>query len=610
MTKTLHRAREQFLSDGSLTELYEAAVRPEILRSWQRSKRSGARTDLPTLPFQLETAPETPLTIAAEPVISRLAEQLSGLCAGVLLSDRNARIIRRWASDTAIVDRLDRTCSEVGYSGNEELIGTNGIGTATEERSPRIVVGPEHFADILTAFTCVGVPIRNPLSRRFEGTITLATKMEAASPLLLPFFTGIGLEIEQQLLQQASQRERFLLDAFMAASNRGRAVAVIGSGIFMSGPKAQRVLGGVDPSSVWEQIADALHGVNARVAMRTSIMTPDGQVSVTCEALFDDLRLVGALLEVDEAGMVGPGASAQFEESARAARQHKSPAIPEALRQAIPGKHPLLTEVLASAASHRDGLQPVLIVGEPGTGKSTLAEFLGKAGDPDGALRVVECAALSSAAILKSFNHALQGEVGAVLLRHIDALDAPTSRSLSVKLESHLATNRRPRVLATATPHFEADSNPGYRRLIDLIGAVNLELPPLRARSDDIPEVIAQINRRHGGRPLRLSQQAMLALKRAPWPGNIRQLETTVSSVLQSTKGREITVEMLPAEIGVHSMRRQLTTMEQAELETILAALGRCWGNKVNAARALGISRSTLYRKMASYQIDPDESFF
>ncbi|MGH9091559.1 MAG: GAF domain-containing protein, partial [Acidimicrobiales bacterium] len=315
--RTLYKAREQFLSQGELAENLQVAVRPEILRSWQRSKRSGARFDLPALPYTLDEAPDTPLTIATDPVISRLAEQLSDMCAGVLLSDRSSRIVRRWAPDIRFLQLLDQTASAVGFSGSEEFIGTNGIGTATEERQPRIVVGPEHFADVLTGFTCVGVPIRHPISRRFEGVITLSARADASSPLLLPFFTGIAHEIEQQLLEQATPRERLLLDAFLTASGRGRPVAVIGAGVLITGPKAARLLRGVDPTDAWPRLAEALASVHDHVDAQMEAV--DGPVAVRCEPLRDDDRVIGALVDVVPAA--GDHEPTAAERVARAAQQ-------------------------------------------------------------------------------------------------------------------------------------------------------------------------------------------------------------------------------------------------------------------------------------------------
>ncbi|MGH9108764.1 MAG: sigma-54-dependent Fis family transcriptional regulator [Acidimicrobiales bacterium] len=618
--RALYKAREQFLSDGDLAERLEGAVRPEILSSWRRSRRSGARPDLSTLPYELEGVVETPLTVATDPVISCLAEQLSGLCAGILLSDRNARIVRRWAPDPQMVRLLDRIASAVGFSGSEEYIGTNGIGTATEERQPRIVVGPEHFADVLTEFTCVGVPIRHPLSRKFEGVITLSAKAEAASPLLLPFFIDVAKKIEQRLLNQASQDERLLLDAFLTASNHGRPVAVIGTDVLMAGPKAARLMAGVDPLVEWPRLADAIS--SRSIGHYDTLMeTADGPIRVHCEPLRDDARVIGAVLDLDPQDAWGNAASsaskpagASRHRMVRVNREGKSSGIATIWpggRALLPGKSEVWTTALAAAAAQVHLSGPVLILGEPGTGKSSVARAMhADLGLPDNHCVMIDCAA-ADPRLPDRLGGALAADSGTVVLQHLDLLEATTARNVSASLEAHIASGKRPRVIATASPVDDHGSGQAHQRLLDLLGVGRLDLPALRGRSDDIPDLVAQIGTRHTATAPPLAPKAMVALKRAPWPGNIRQLETVVRAVVASVpRGREITVEMLPAEIGIHSKRRHLTAMEQVELEAILSALGRSRGNKVLAARALGISRSTLYRKMTSYQLDPDESFF
>jgi transcriptional regulator of acetoin/glycerol metabolism len=608
--RTLYKAREQFLSQGELAENLQVAVRPEILRSWQRSKRSGARFDLPALPYTLDEAPDTPLTIATDPVISRLAEQLSDMCAGVLLSDRSSRIVRRWAPDIRFLQLLDQTASAVGFSGSEEFIGTNGIGTATEERQPRIVVGPEHFADVLTGFTCVGVPIRHPISRRFEGVITLSARADASSPLLLPFFTGIAQEIEQQLLEQATPRERRLLDAFLTASGRGRPVAVIGAGVLITGPKAARLLRGVDPTDAWPRLAEALASAHDHVDAQVEAV--GGPVAVRCEPLRDDGRVIGALIDVvPSPGDHEPTAAERVvraaQQAARAERRRDG-AAPWA-GAALVGRSPAWTAVLAAAAQVRPD-DPVLLAGEAGTGKSTLARAIHtRLGLPDHLCTVVDCAATGDG-LPDLVAAALATGRGTLVLRHIDALAGPAARALSARLEAHVALGGAPQVMATTAPVDHDDADAPHQRLLDLLGVVRLDLPPLRARTEDVPDLVAYAGHRHAGAAPVLSQKAMVALKRAPWPGNVRQLETVVRAVTATSGGREVTVEMLPPEIAVHSKRRHLTAMEQVELEAILSALGRSRGNKVLAARDLGISRSTLYRKMTSYLLDPDQAFF
>ena len=100
---------------------------------------------------------------------SRLADQLSGLDAGVLLADHEATIVQRWTSDRHITPMLDRINADAGFCNSEESIGTNGLGSVIEQDGPIQISGPEHLADALSVFTCVGVPVHHPITRRLEG---------------------------------------------------------------------------------------------------------------------------------------------------------------------------------------------------------------------------------------------------------------------------------------------------------------------------------------------------------------------------------------------------------------------------------------------------------
>lgn len=297
VTRAVYRAREQFLADGEIRHDLAGVVSPAVLRSWRRSRLSGARPEVNGLPLITDEPPATPLTSAAEPVLARLAEQFAGLRAGVLLSDRHAKVLRRWAPDLASLQRMDDTRSAAGASGAESVVGTNGIGTVAEERKPRMVVGPEHFADVFTNHVCIGAPIHHPLSRRFEGVVTLSADIQVASPLLLPLVMGIAREVEQRLLEQSSRKERMLLDAFLSASRRGGAVAVIGQDVFMVSPRAARLLRGVDPSALWLRLSEEITVGSRRTASTVQVGTTTA--SVLCEPLLLDAHLVGAVVEVD-----------------------------------------------------------------------------------------------------------------------------------------------------------------------------------------------------------------------------------------------------------------------------------------------------------------------
>jgi DNA-binding NtrC family response regulator len=152
---------------------------------------------------------------------------------------------------------------------------------------------------------------------------------------------------------------------------------------------------------------------------------------------------------------------------------------------------------------------------------------------------------------------------------------------------------------------------PGLRRLIDTVGVGRVSLPPLRDRRDDIgPTAIALLNKHRGNRQAYFSSAALRCLMRAPWPGNLRQMEATIRGLLSTAIGPEIGPDALPAELQGNTRKRDLSAIEELELGAILEALRRHDGNKVAAAQSIGISRSTLYRKLQAYHIDPDKQYF
>jgi transcriptional regulator of acetoin/glycerol metabolism len=139
---------------------------------------------------------------------------------------------------------------------------------------------------------------------------------------------------------------------------------------------------------------------------------------------------------------------------------------------------------------------------------------------------------------------------------------------------------------------------------------VTLRLPSLHEHPDDIPLIVRRLVATHArGRDVRLAGDTIRELSRANWPGNVRQLEEVVRSLVASRVG-EITVSDLPADVRSRSVRKALSPIDQLECDAIIGALHDAAGNKVAAAKLIGLSRSTIYRKIRAYGIDRDASFF
>src|SRR5262249_44763723 len=143
------------------------------------------------------------------------------------------------------------------------------------------------------------------------------------------------------------------------------------------------------------------------------------------------------------------------------------------------------------------------------------------------------------------------------------------------------------------------------------LNVVNVHLPPLRERPEDLPLLIQHFieHSTQSSRARRLSAEALHILLNYPWPGNVRELENTLERALVLCRGEEITPVDLPAHLI--GSKPQVTSLQDAllrqcpladiEREYILLALEFTEGKKKEAADLLGIDRKTLYRKLEEY---------
>ncbi len=164
------------------------------------------------------------------------------------------------------------------------------------------------------------------------------------------------------------------------------------------------------------------------------------------------------------------------------------------------------------------------------------------------------------------------------------------------------------RVVAASNVDLRAEMAAGRFRedLLYRLNTVEVRIPPLRERPEDIP-VLAQMflersARRHGRGGLRFAPRAMEALAGYPWPGNVRELEHVVERAVILAEGEEIRPRdlYLPRDAaGVP----ELGGVRAAERRLILDALARSGGSVAVAARRLGISRQALYRRMEKYGV-------
>lgn len=563
-------------------------LRPEIAASWARSARSGVRPDRPDPAEVDDVAVGGRLSTLATPVLDRLGRHLDDTRATLVLTDARARVLDRRAGVTGLADVLDEVGLVPGHSYAEDAVGTNGMGTAAEERRPVTVIGEEHYAEALRRLTCVGVPVVHPVTGRLEGIIDLTCFNEDAGRWMTPLAMEVAHAVEGRLEEAATRTEQALLSAFVARSRRtSTPVVAVTADIVLTNPAAARLLAPQDHQQLWEVVA-GLGSTEAAV----DVALADG---TSVRARFEPVELgrltAGAVIALDHIGD-GP---------ATRSRRHRRPppgatgataeAGPPDERTTTVGTSPAWRRAARELATAVADGASALLCGPSGAGKLTLA----RAQLPDAVVLDATRAVIDGprAWLQDAADHL--GRAAPVVVRRVDLLDAATAMGLSTLLGDAPGT-----VVATAT---DGAGEPGLLHGFGRIVAV----PGLDLRRDDLPDLVrALIGRLLPSEAPAIAPEAVQALTRAEWPGQVRQLEQVLRHALaRRTQGR-IGLDDLPTTVRATAHRRRLTPREQRDCQAIIAALADAEGNKVRAAELLGISRSTLYRKMSAFGLDLD----
>jgi two-component system response regulator GlrR len=282
-------------------------------------------------------------------------------------------------------------------------------------------------------------------------------------------------------------------------------------------------------------------------------------------------------------------------------------------------RSPLMEDRLSKAHLVAATDSPVLITGEPGTGK----ELLGRAIHAASARReapfvAIDCSALSvEGGVPESAGEARLAEAvaevrgGALFLRSVDDLPSP----LQVRLVQLLRETRDLRVMATSDrrPDELASDGRFLTDLLELVSAVHIDLPPLSKRREDIPLLAAQclddVANEHPEQVKRtLSPEAMEALASAKWPGNVRQLRMVVRQVAALGAGAVITPEQVQDALG---QATQLPSFDEARDEFtknyLVQLLRITQGNVSQAARMAKRNRTDFYKLLTKHELKPEE---
>jgi len=629
----LQQARQLFFTRG---ERPEGLVDALIVRSWERCQRFGlsesqaiaGRESLDRLALKTEQERNRYLLLQGRPIMEHVYEQIRESGSMVILADANGLLLET-VGDPDFVDRAGRIALSAGASWDENLRGTNAIGTALAEEAPTAVLGAEHFFENNAFLTCCASPIFGP-DGRLIGVLDISGDYRSQQRHTLGLVRLSSLLVEKRLFECLHAG-----DILVCFHGRADYLGSPKEGLAAVSPDGQILAmnrAGLDILGIRQ--VDAVHR-DFWLVFENSLATLIDRLRHKPQAT-GELSVNGKVLSLQLRGQLPP--------ASMAGRVYDEPAAERGLRPAAAAPAPAIT--LDSLNTGDERLQaaidrarrilgrdiPILIQGESGAGKELFAKGFHNSGPRQaGPFVALNCASIPENLIESElFGYAggaftgarKEGAPGKIQQAHGGTLfldeigDMPlnlqarllrvlqercvtplgSTRAIQVDISLVCATHRRLRE-EVARGTFREDL---YYRLNGLC----VTLPALRERTD-LRQLVGKLAAAEAGQsaPVQFSEGALLAIEKYAWPGNIRQLFNVirVAIALLDDGTTLIDESHLPEELF------ETTPPAPASASGSLEAIGRdaAWrtlesagGNISAAARQLGISRNTLYRKL------------
>lgn len=630
----IRTAREQLLDGGHLPE----GVLPEsIQRSWERCIETGLAVNLrpetePAAMQQLNELRErnSRLLTQAQPEMESLYSHIAGTQSMVILSDADGTILHA-LGDQDFMSKAQRVALQPGVSWREDISGTNAIGTALIEKNPVFVMGGEHYFEQNAFLNCSASPILDPHGS-IIGVLDLSGDHRQPQEHTMALVRMSALMIENRLFNAGFAADitiRFhtrpefigtLWEGIAVFSPDGKLLAINRTGAFQLGLDEQQAAG-TEFESLFELSLPKFLDIARRALSSKSILVLKNGLRLHAKA---DPGMHTLATAVSMPGLM--------QERPAATKRTKTEMT--ALDRLDTGDG-VLRLALQRARKARGHDIPVLIEGETGTGKELLAKAIHESGQRrQGAFVAINCASIPEGLIESElFGHEegaftgarRRGAVGRIQQAHGGTLFLDEVGEMPLPLQARLlrviqereivplGSNKRIEVdiaiIAATNQRLRERVQQGLFRedLYYRLNGLRLSLPPLRERTD-LPALIERILHDDLGRKDVVLQPEVLDLmRRHPWRGNVRQLFNVLRSALVFMEDRTLGTAHLPEDFleeltdGVESQQpaEQPADASWSETEAALIrqALAAHRGNMAAAARQLGISRATIYRK-------------
>ncbi|HEU5295156.1 MAG TPA: sigma-54-dependent Fis family transcriptional regulator [Burkholderiaceae bacterium] len=626
----LREARRQLLHDGTVAS---GVLDAGLLDSWRRSHAHGLAPDsrTPGVPHasraQLSRAVERQHSFVAHarPVMEFVGEQIRGCDSIIILADAQGMLLDA-LGDGGFVDKAARVALRPGANWDERWRGTNAIGTALATGAAVAVYGAEHYLERNAFLNCAAAPVVDPSGQPL-GVIDISGDRRGFPRHALGLSRSAARLVEHQLFQA-----RFGNALTLHLHRHPEGLGTVTEGLLALSEDGW-IIGANSVALAWLGLSVSAIGAT----------TIERALSVTLSSLLgqgERGRPLPQLVERDDGSTlwvrVDAGRStAVAAPRASAARTAAAKAPADGLAALDTGDG-AMQAAICRARRVLDKPIALLLQGESGVGKELFARACHASGPRRGRPFVaVNCAALPEnlieaelfgycpGAFTGASRDGARGRIreadsGTLFLDEIGdmplALQARLLRVLQERQVSPLGGGKPVAVdfqLICATHRRLRAEVDGGRFREDLFYRINglaLQLPPLREREDMAALVAAMLRELAPGRETQLAPDVASAFASHRWPGNLRQLANVLRTAcaLMGDDESMIDWEHLPDDVAEELRRHPSPRAVEHNDTDLRVQANRCVtlavresrGNMSEAARRLGISRNTLYRKL------------
>ncbi|MEG0773953.1 sigma 54-interacting transcriptional regulator [Clostridium sp.] len=603
------------------------------------------------------------LIVTATPFMNSLYNFVKGSDFFAIITDEEGCILNV-IGDKGIVDEAFNLKMVPGSYMNEENIGTNAMSIALKEGIPVQISEKDHYIKAYYKWTCSSSPIRD-INGNIIGTIDLTGYSKNVHPHTLGMVVAAAKSVEKLLeINQVNEvliRNNNYIKTILNSTTKGIITTDLSGTIITTNEIADDMFGyscsKMKEFKIWELIEGWQH-ILSSIYSHKSFIDEDVyinskknvlQYSVSAYPIFQGENRISEITFV-------------FQELKKVRRLAGRISSAQAIYtfNKIVGQNTEFLKIIGYCKKIASSKSTILLTGESGTGKEVFAQSIHNVSDrKEEAFIAVNCGAIPRSLIESelfgyeegAFTGAKRGgcpgkfeiaDEGTIFLDEIGEMSVDMQIKLLRVIEEKVINRiggRNPipvnvRIIAATNKDLKKEVELGNFRkdLYYRLNVLPVHLPPLRERIDDIPLLIEffmnNLSKSLNKRKVEISEEYLEYLVKYSWPGNIRELENVIELII-NTESIPMALERKMIESQKTTFKKEIMNfnseiiensplkdfmrdevsskecfkLEYVEKQHILCVLEKFRGNITSAARALGLGRNTLYRKLDKYGI-------